>query len=240
MIPITRPKTVDLTSLPLKQPTGKVELLEYFGNDAMIARVARVSFDKDSYIQEETKDEKLIRYLVREKHFSPLRHPQLQFRIQCPIFVERQLFTHQVGFARNSISGRYVDFSDSYWEPEQLRYQSTDSKQGSAGDLSEENNTYFLEKIAALRVLAQELYKEMSDFGVAKELCRTHLPLSLETKFIWTCSFQAFTHLCGLRLKPDAQLETRNVVHRMLQCVEELEDQPFKFALAACNLSSIS
>jgi len=201
----------------------------------MVVNIARVSYDKFSN-DRTTRDQKLINYLAKHKHTTPFRHPQLQFRVQCPIFVERQLFTHQIGWARNSISGRYVDFSDTYDYPEQLRYQSSDSKQGSSGNIPEDDNKKFQDKISQLEVLSQGLYQEMSDFGVAKEQCRIHLPLSLETKFMWTGSFQAFVHLCGLRLKPDAQMETQLVVGDMLEQVKNLPNNPFEYSLTAFNL----
>jgi thymidylate synthase (FAD) len=110
----------------------KVELLTHFGSDLMVVNVAKVSYNKES---EEMghKEERLLKFLADHKHTTPFRHPQLQFRVECPIFVERQLFTHQIGWARNSISGRYVDFSDTYWLPDSLRIQSKNSKQGSDG-----------------------------------------------------------------------------------------------------------
>lgn len=133
----------------------------------------------------------------------------------------------------NSISGRYVDFSDSYWLPEKLRFQSKDSKQGSAGDIPEDNNTYFLNRMKQIIQDAQDLYNEMSKYGIAKEQCRIHLPLALQTKFIWTGSMQAFIHLCKLRLKPDAQQETRNLVGSMLDLVKNIEGNPFEHTLKA-------
>ena len=48
-----------------------------------------------------------------------------------------------------------------------------------------------------------------------------------------TGSFQAFVHLCNLRLKPDAQQETREVVAEMLECVKNIEGNPFQHSLAA-------
>jgi thymidylate synthase ThyX len=71
----------------------------------------------------------------------------------------------------------------------------------------------------------------MSEFGIAKEQCRIHLPLALETKFIWTGSLQAFVHLCSLRLKKDAQQETRELVAMMLDLVKNIEGNPFKYTL---------
>ena len=212
--------------------TMKTELLDYFGSDLMIANVARVSYGK--YKEElDEKDKGLIKYLLKHEHSSPFRHPQLQFRISCPIFVERQLFKHQIGVSTNSISGRYVDFSDSYDVPAQLRFQSKDSKQGSCGDLESEANEYFIEKINKMIGDASSLYSEMEAFGVSKEQCRLVLPLCLETTFIWTGSLLAFMHMCDLRLKKDAQQETREVVAQMLDLVENIEGNPFKYALDA-------
>lgn len=213
----------------------KTELLSYFGGDLMVANIARVSYDKESTEFGE-KDAKLLKYLAEHKHTTPFRHPQLQFRIECPIFVERQLFTHQIGWARNSISGRYVDFSDSYWLPEKLRFQAKNSKQGSAEDIPDDKNAYFLSRMQSVVDHAQEVYREMCDFGIAKEQCRIHLPLALETKFMWTGSFHAFVHLCNLRLKPDAQKETRDLVADMLNLVKNLENNPFQYSIAAFGL----
>jgi thymidylate synthase (FAD) len=210
----------------------QVELLSHFGSDLMIANIARVSYNKESSELSE-KDAKLIKFLATHKHTTPFRHPQLQFRVECPIFVERQLFTHQIGWARNSISGRYVDFSDSYWLPEQLRMQSKDSKQGSAEDVLPEDNLYFLNKMQEVIDLAKDVYAEMSEYGVSKEQCRIILPLALETKFIWTGSFHAFMHLCDLRLKKDAQKETRDLVSYMLDLVKNIEGNPFKYTIEA-------
>jgi len=213
----------------------KIEILSHFGNDLMIVNVAKVSYNKES---EEVghKEDRLLKFLAEHGHTTPFRHPQLQFRIECPIFVERQLFTHQIGWARNSISGRYVDFSDTYWLPNELRMQSKDSKQGSSGLAPKENSEYFINKMWDIVEQCAKLYKEMSDFGIAKEQCRIHLPLALETKFIWTGSFHAFVHLCNLRLKPDAQFETRFLVGEMLQAVKNLEGNPFEKSLEAFKL----
>jgi len=212
-----------------------VEILSHFGDDLMIANIARVSYDKESK-QTSDRDARLLKFLAEHKHTSPFRHAQLQFRVECPIFVERQLFTHQIGWARNSISGRYVDFSDTYWMPEKLRFQSQDSKQGSSGDIPDDYNEYFIGKMNSIIEQSKDLYREMSEFGVAKELCRVHLPLCLQTKFIWTGSFQAFVHLCQLRLKPDAQLETREVVGKMLELVKSIEGNPFENSIKAWGL----
>ena len=210
----------------------KVDLLSHYGDDLMIVNTARVSYGKFKDFLDE-KDEKLINYLVSHKHTSPFRHPQLQFRIQCPIYVERQLFKHQVGWSANSISGRYVDFSDTYDLPQKLRYQSLSSKQGSGDEVDSNKNFRLLAKIKFQVEESRKLYDELIKEGICKEQSRIVLPLCLETTFIWTGSFLAFMHLCNLRLKTDAQRETREVVEKMLKKVMDIEKNPFKYSLKA-------
>jgi len=208
-----------------------VELMKVFGDDLMVVNAARVSFGKSKEIFD-TKDEKLIKYLIEHKHIAPFRHPQLQFRITCPIYVERQLFKHQVGLSANSISGRYVDFSDSYTEIKQFRTQSKDSKQGSAEDLYYDLNQEALEIQSEIIRKCKNAYEDLIKLGVSKEQARTVLPLNLNTTFIWTGSLLAFLHLFNLRLKPDVQKETRDIVSEMLKQIKNLETNPFKYTIA--------
>jgi thymidylate synthase (FAD) len=126
-----------------------------------------------------------------------------------------------------------VDFSDSYDIPKILRVQSKSSKQGSDGNLDPVLNDKLTTKIEDFIETAKNLYDELESAGVAKEQCRIILPLCLETTFIWTGSLYAFIHLCKLRLKPDAQMETREVVKCMLDSVKGLENNPFKYSLIA-------
>lgn len=215
----------------------KVELLNFFGGDLNHANVARVSFAKEADNYTEEQNAKLIKYLVEHKHTSPFRHSTLQFRIKCPIYVERQLHKHQVGVSVNSVSGRYVDFSDSYYEIPfgEWRKQSKSSKQGSEGYLSQEDQeTAHAEQEYVIKVCKQA-YDTLLDLGVSKEQARSVLPLSLETEFIWTGSFLAFMHMCNLRLKEDTQKETRDVVRSMLYLVKNIKGNPFKETLKAFN-----
>lgn len=211
----------------------KVEILSHFGNDLIVANTARVSYAKQAANYTEEQNSKLINYLVEHKHTSFFRHPQLQFRIECPIYVERQLFKHAVGISVNSVSGRYVDFSDTYDKVLEWRKQSTNSKQGSEGvlDLNDNNEACMIQD--DVLDLCKKSYDRLIEMGVAKELCRTLLPLSLNTTFIWTGSLLAFLHMCNLRLKLDTQKETREVAQQMLDLVKNIEGNPFEHTLKA-------
>lgn len=200
---------------------SKVELISVWGDDNTVCDCARVSFNKRAENYSKENNEKLINYLVKHKHTSVFRHPQIQFRIVCPIYVERQLFKHQVGMSANSISGRYVDFSDTYTLIKEWRTQSTDSKQGSAEPLDfygqEECNIIEHNIVEACK----KAYKDLIDLGVSKEQARTILPLNLNTQFIWTGSLLSFIHIFKLRLKSDAQQETREVAELMLEQLKQ-------------------
>lgn len=192
------------------------ELLQIFGDDNMVVDAARVSFGKEAANYSEENNARLIKYLAQHNHTSPFRHPQIQYRITCPIFVERQLFKHQVGLTANSISGRYVDFQDNYYKIDNFRIQSKSSKQGSGEDLQPFYN-YEAQRIQNLVIdYCSNAYKELLELGVAKEQARSILPLNLETTFIWTGSLLAYINLFKLRITRDTQFETMQIAQEML------------------------
>lgn len=212
----------------------KVELLKCFGDDEMVVEVARVSYKKLAKMFTVEENDKLIYYLAKHKHWSPFAHPKLQFRLEMPIYVERQIIKTTVGVDYNSISGRYVDFSDTYTTIDTWRKQSTSSKQGSGEDLSESNN--LIANIVQNEIIesAKIAYKGLINLGISKEQARTILPLNLNTTMIWTGSLYALIRLCNQRLKPNAQKETRDVVQEMLR--QAKETNLFTTSLTAYNL----
>lgn len=215
-----------------------VELLSHFGNDLMVINSARVSYgkSKDSI---DNSDIKLIKYLVEHGHTAPFYHPKLQYRLTIPIYVERQLTKTSIGVDLskeidvdiNSISGRYVDFSDSYTNIVDWRKQSQSSKQGSEGLLEPDEQIKCRMIEEQIIKQCKEAYQKLLDKGVSKEQARTILPLNLNTTFIWTGSLFALMRLCQLRLKPDAQKETRDVVQEMLNQIKNHPEKPFEHTI---------
>ena len=112
-----------------------------------------------------------------------------------------------------------MDFSDSYSLTSEWRKQSKSSKQGSEGLVEDQETCKALEK--SVVEVCKEAYKLLLEKGVSKEQARSVLPLNLNTTFIWTGSLLSFIHLCNLRLKKDAQQETREVVAEMLKQVRD-------------------
>jgi thymidylate synthase (FAD) len=190
--------------------TGYVELLEKFGDDLTVVNAARVSFAKESKEFSE-QDAKLVRYLAKHHHVTPFFHPQLRFRIKMPIFVAREWYRHQIGFARNEVSRRYVDSPPECYVPlaNDIRERDPKAKQGSK-ETPVANSEYVYETLNDATLAAMVTYTTLLKNGVAPEVARMVLPQSMYTEFIETGSLAAYARLCALRLDPTAQKEIRD------------------------------
>lgn len=188
---------------------GYVEVLDIFGSDLTVVNAARVSFAKESKEFSE-QDGKLVRYLAKHHHISPFFHPQIHMRIKMPIFVAREWFRHQIGFARNEVSRRYVDAPPECYvpQPEQIRARDPKLKQGSKSE-PVDNAEYAYEHVREITEEAVGVYNTLLKNGVAPEVARMILPQSMYTEFVETGSLAAYARLCNLRLDPTAQKEIR-------------------------------
>ena len=188
---------------------GFVELLDTFGSDLTVVNAARVSFAKE-VTEMKVADERLVKYLAEHDHVSPFFHPQARFRIKMPIFVAREWYRHQIGFARNEVSRRYVDSVPECWlpSPTELRERDPRAKQGSKAT-AVDSSPALHESIREFNESACYLYQKLLSEGVAPEIARTVLPQSMYTEFIETGSLAAYARLCGLRQGADAQMEIR-------------------------------
>jgi thymidylate synthase (FAD) len=188
---------------------GFVELLETFGDDLTVVNAARVSFNKE-VSEMRPADARLIQYLADHQHVTPFFHPQARFRIKMPIFVAREWYRHQIGFARNEVSRRYVDSRPECWCPatSDLRERDPKLKQGSRPEAIADADDLH-NKVGLFMEEAVRFYEELLSAKVAPEIARAVLPQSMYTEFIETGSLAAYARLCGLRLGADAQKEIR-------------------------------
>lgn len=187
--------------------------LGHYGDDLTVANAARVSFGKRKEVFDE-KDERLIKFLARENHIIPFAHPQVSFHFKAPIFVARQLAKHQVGFAWSEVSRRYVKNDPELYIPEVLRKGSADIKQGSLDEEVEDH--YVLKPVYAIAAAAAlNAYRKALEAGVCPEQARGLLPQTAYTEWHWTGSLLGWSRVWNLRVKPDAQRETRGVVEKI-------------------------
>lgn len=209
----------------------KVELVDVMGSDASVVNAARVSYAKVAEQYTEEQNEKLIKYLAEHNHWSPFAHAYLSFRIKAPIFVARQLVKHQVGLAWNEVSRRYVDSAPEFYIPSEWRGRPVNSKQGSNGVV--DIGLYVDEQVRLAVDCGLAAYNALLKQGVAPEQARMILPQNMLTEWIWSGSLYAFARVCKLRLKPDAQAETRMVAVQINDiCAEKF---PVSWKYLTCN-----
>lgn len=189
--------------------SGTVELVDHMGSDLSVVNAARVSFNKRSDKLSE-KDQKLIDYLAKHKHWTPFGHAFASFRIDAPVFVARQLAKHQVGLTWNEVSRRYVAYEPEVWAADKWRKAALNKKQGSSDEPVLSNNIAAFTYTDACRH-AVDAYASMIKMGVCPEQARAVLPQGMMTQWVWSGSLFAFARICSLRLKPDTQQETRRV-----------------------------
>jgi len=217
----------------------KVTYEHHVGDDITVVNAARVSFGKKSryYYGDEaeiaadfdreweyptfmlSEDVRLINYLARHHHKSPFNHCFATFHVKAPIFVARQLQKHEY-MPWNEISRRYVDSEPEFYQPDVWRGRSEDKKQGSDGvvDVSYKS----ISALAKHEIWCMKTYKQLLEDGIAPEQARMVLPQSMMTEWYWSGSVHAFAKMCGLRLKPDAQYETRIVAEQIEDKMTEL------------------
>lgn len=190
----------------LRDGIGVVELVSSMGDDLSIVNSARVSYNRESEIFLE-KDERLIKYLLENRHTSPLEHVQFTFLVECPLFVARQWMRHRT-WSFNEISRRYSSEDIRFYIPTRFRKQSLDNKQVSLDetlddDLSKSLNTI----VAMLNSDAIKTYETLLAKGVSREQARIVLPQSMYTKFYATVDLHNLLHFIDLRKHPHAQWE---------------------------------
>jgi thymidylate synthase (FAD) len=204
-----------------------VELLDVFGDDLTVVNAARVSFAKESTEMKQG-DIKLVKYLADHNHITPFFHPQARFRLKMPIFVAREWFRHQIGFARNEVSRRYVDSEPEFWMPTVLRQRDQNKKQGSK-DIPIENHEHCMSMMESHNQVSTDLYTFLLESGVCPELARAVLPQSMMTEFIETGSLAAYARLYKLRSDPTAQREIQEIA----ACVGNLLAEKFPISWKA-------
>ncbi len=199
---------------------GFVRLVDYMGSDQRIVQSARVSYGSGT--KSFRQDRGLIHYLLRNDHTSPFEQVMLTFHTKMPIFVARQWVRHRTA-RLNEISGRYSIMKDEFYvpEPDQMRVQSTDNKQARGEEVLEaELNQKMIAEMEADQRQIYSHYEQMIEDGLAREIARSNLPLSLYTEWYWQIDLHNLFHFLRLRMDAHAQYEIRVFAEAMAKCAK--------------------
>ncbi len=218
---------------------GFVRLVDYLGGDSRIVQAARVSYGAGtkSYRQ----DRGLIHYLLRNWHTSPFEQVQLTFHTKMPIFVARQWVRHRTA-RLNEISGRYSVMKDEFYlpEPDQVRFQSESNKQARSDEaLPFDEAMRIIEMMEEEQKAVYSNYTAMIEKGVARELARSNLPLSLYTEWYWQIDLHNLFSFLELRMDAHAQYEIRVFAEAMAKCAKAVAPMAYE-AFEEHRLGSVS
>lgn len=195
------------TKLLVPGGDGFVTVLDWMGSDATIAEDTRVS--TGSVRHGAKADERLLNYLVRNRHTSPIEFGEVKLHVKLPIFVARQWIRHRTASV-SELSGRYAELPFSYYQPERFHAQDTRNKQGSAEPLESRLQVEASAVYARSVGDAYERYLRLIEIGVSREQARMVLPVSMYTEMRWKIDLHNLLHFLKLRLAPDAQEEIRS------------------------------
>ena len=217
---------------------GYIRLVDTLGDDLSVVNAARVSYDKES-LEFTEKDVKLINFLIREGHTSPLRHAVLTFEVYAPLMVARQWWKYAVASTHideqngwNESSRRYITEQEEFYIPasDQWRSKPENSKQGSGEPLNEDVGFTLMNKLFIYIDEGIKNYQDALDQGVAPELARLFLPAyGMYVRWRWTVSLQGAITFLEQRLFHDAQVE----IQEYAKAVEQLTNQAFPRVMKA-------
>lgn len=199
---------------------GYVRLVDHMGDDMSVVRAARVSYDAQP--RGDGSDEKLIAYLLKNRHTSPFEHVTFTFEVKAPIFVFRQWHRHRT-WSFNEVSARYTELPEEFYVPEvsQITTQSTSNKQ----QRTAEQHPYaysMQQEIRGLCETAFRRYKRLILDGCPRELARTVLPVATYSHMFATIDLHNLLHFLGLRDHDHAQHEIRVYAQAMRELIRPL------------------
>jgi thymidylate synthase (FAD) len=181
-----------------------VELVKSSASDADVIWAARVSTTGDKSLEDvggdASKSEGLINYLARERHGSPFEHTSMTFFISAPIFVFREFMRHRIA-SYNEESGRYRELKPVFYIPSKERKLVQIGKAGAYTfvDGTPEQYEITVKSIKETCTLAYENYQKMLSAGVAREVARAVLPVTLYSSMYVTMNARALMNFLSLR-----------------------------------------
>lgn len=201
---------------------GSLALVDSMGNDKAIVDAARVSISGEG-VKATSSDEKLIRYLWKNKHTTPFEAVELKFHVKCPIFIARQWMRHRT-FSYNEVSARYSELPEEYYIPKHadIRQQSDHNKQCSGVGLDKARQHLIQGVIERCTEACWSGYKAALAAGVARETARMVLPLNTYTQFMTKGNLRNWLHFVSLRDHEHAQMEIRVYAEAMSKMIERV------------------
>jgi thymidylate synthase (FAD) len=172
--------------------------------EGLIAYIARVS----SPNQENPDYAQLLRYCIREKHWSIFEMVDMTVEIITTRAIAAQILRHR-SFCFSEFSQRYAEAMG--YESYDARSQDEKNRQNSIDDLGEDEKDWFWDAQHEIWLRGHDKYKEALARGIAKECARMLLPLNTVTRMYMKGSVRSWIHYFDVRCHPATQKEHRDI-----------------------------
>ena len=220
----------------MMQLPNSVELIGYYGSDEVIACSAWTSTSRDLTDDKKQRVGKLINMLWSEGHHTPFEKGVVHFLVNCDIASHIHLLKHRIGVSLNAESARYKELKeDKSYIPEDWK----NIKAKYAYDICY-NDASWAVILRNYTDLGNTLYHDcLEDLTPvlgrkrAKESARFFKTYNSQIQADVMFNMRSFANFQKLRNSDSAQLEIREIAAKMLECVKNIEGQPFKHTLEA-------
>ena len=182
-----------------------VELVRSTANDRDVLFAARVSTQGEQSLEGNAddatdRDKGLINYFMRDRHGSPFEHNSMTFYVQAPIFVFREFMRHRIA-SYNEESGRYRELRPVFYVPGADRNLVQVGKTGSYEFTpgTPEQTQLVDTEVRAVCTEAYASYQRMLEAGVAREVARMVLPVTIYSSMYVTMNARSLMNFLSLR-----------------------------------------
>lgn len=190
-----------------------VKLIRASAQDDFVVQAAQVSVKGEN--KPETDSPKLINYLMEGRHGSPFEHNSFTFFVEAPIFVFREWHRHRIGISINEMSGRYTQLIPHFYTPgihrPLVNAGSSARPEFKGEDLTtrtQRDLVHASDFSVAHNTWAE--YQSRLQAGIANEIARTVLPVSVYSQMYWTANARSIMNFLSLRVDSEgATFRTR-------------------------------
>lgn len=204
---------------------NKVELLGYYGSDLIHAQSAWTSTSRDLTEEKINRVPKLLDMLASEGHETPFEKSSLHFLVTVDQATHIHLLKHRIGVSINGESARYKELKeDKTFIPNDW----PEDWQGRLQLFTENANHCYHKCLEELTpILGRKRAKESARFFKT-----FNSQITMDVMF----NFRSFVHFLRLRNSEHAQKEVRELAQMMLDCVKDIEGNPFEHTIKAFKL----
>lgn len=215
-----------------------VDLIDHTGSDVSIARAAWVSNYGKDITEDAHRIPGLINFLMRDRHGTPFEHNAFTFRISAPLFVFYEFHRHRVGWSYNEESARYRELDPVFYVPRSGRNLRQIGKPGAYTfePGTEDQSSVTKDEHIACANWAWIGYQAMLNQGVAREVARNVLPVSIYKTQYATCNLRSLLAFLSLRwAHPLSTVPTFPLaeIQMVAEKLEELARPQFPLAFSA-------